>query len=133
MNPRLLDETDMYVLFQEFDNVFLFEKDSNSEIWRTSMYEGATCGLIGLTNEWALIGGDEFIIWKNDRLKSVTDPDLRWIHDFKRIGETEVSILTDPWKEDSALWQFDVYTEEKIKIRDFPDYQLKAYTKDVEW
>jgi hypothetical protein len=95
------------------------------------MYGGAMCGLIGFSNEWAIIGGDELIIWKNDCLKTVADPDLRWIHDFKRIGETEVSILTDTWKEDSAIWQFDLYTEKKIKIRDFPDYQFKEYTEDV--
>ncbi len=58
MKARPLSETDSYVLFQEYEYVFLFDKDINNEIWKTYMvYGDATCGVIGLSNEWALIGG----------------------------------------------------------------------------
>jgi hypothetical protein len=133
MNPRPLDETDIYVLFQEFEDVFLFEKDSNSELWRTSMYGDAICGLIGLSNEWVIAGGAELILWKNNHLKFIQDKDLQWVYDVRHTGENEVQLLTDPWKENAAVWRFDILTEEKNKIRDFPDYLTKEYTDKVEW
>lgn len=133
MHPKPLDETDMFVLFQEYEDVFLFEKDSNSVIWRTSMYGEATCGLIGLSNEWVIVGGKELILWKNNSFKIINDAELQCIHDVRYIEDSKINILTDPWSDHSAIWQFDVIKEEKLKIKDFPFYKSGAYTEEVLW
>jgi hypothetical protein len=133
MNRRPLSETDLYVLFQDQEDIFLFDKDHDKEIWRTHMYGNATSGIIDYSNEWAVAGGEKLVLWKNNNLKTIEDKDLEWIHDIRQVGEKEVEILTDPWSEDSAIWRYHVVTEDKTKIRDFQDYYNQEYTDDVRW
>jgi hypothetical protein len=128
-----LSETDLYVLFQEQEEVFLFDKDSNKEIWRTDMHGNATCGLIAFSNEWVVCGGHKLIIWKNNRLRVIEDPEIQWIHDIRQVGKNDVEILTDPWRDESAIWSFNIMTEMKVKVRDFQDYKAKEYTDNVIW
>ncbi|MFD2564787.1 hypothetical protein [Aquimarina rubra] len=133
MDIKPIDETDLYVLFKEYEDVFLFEKDSNRELWRTSIYGEATCGLIGLSNEWLIAGGEKIILWKNEKLTELEDEDLKWTHSMRQTGENEVEILTDPWSDHSAIWKFNIITESKLKIRDFNEYIGKVYTENVIW
>lgn len=128
-----IDETDLYVLFKEFEDVFLFEKDSGREIWRTSMYGEANCGIVGLSNEWVIIGGEKLILWKNEKLKKIEDENLKWCHSLRQTEENEVEILTDPWSAHSAIWKFNIMDETKLKIRDFNEYKGKVYTENVIW
>lgn len=133
MHRRPLDETELYVLLQEQEDVFLFDKYANAEVWRTWMYGNPMCGVIGRSNEWAIVGGDKLIVWKKAELKVINDTDLKWIHRIRQTGETQFQMLTDPWEEKSSVWSYDIYTEEKIKIRNFPDYRLREYTEYIEW
>jgi hypothetical protein len=128
-----IDETDLYVLFKEFEDVFLFEKDTGREIWRTSMYGEADCGIVSLSNEWVIAGGVKLILWKNEKLKEIEDEDLKWCHSLRQTEETEVEILTDPWSEHSSIWKFNIMDETKFKIRDFNEYKGKVYTENVIW
>lgn len=130
---RPLSETDLYVLFNEYEDIFLFDKVRNKEIWRADMYGDATCGLVGLSNEWAIACGSKLIVWKKHTLKTIEDKELEWIFGVRQVGETKVEILTDPWSDHSAIWLFDVSTEIKTKIRDFFDYINQEYTEEVKW
>ncbi len=133
MTAKPLSETDSFILFQEHEDIFLFDKDTNSEIWRTSMYGNATCGLVSVSNEWAIAGGQKLILWKNDIVEKIDDEDLQWIYDMRQIGETEVHILTDPWKYDAAIWLYNIETGDKRKIRNFDDYKRKEYAENILW
>lgn len=133
MHPIPLSETDIHVLFKEQEEVFLFDKDSNKEIWRTSFYGEANVGLLGVVTEWAIVGGNRLLVWKNNELKFIEDSDLIWIHDIRQIEDDVVEILTDPWGEHPAIWKFNVLTEEKEKVREFDEYKEKEYTEKVDW
>lgn len=130
---KSLDEIDSYILFTECEDVILFDKDLNKEIWRTSMPGNAHCGLLGLVNEWAVIGGEQLIIWIDNKLNRIADSDLKWIHDMRQVGDDEIKILTDPWLNNSAIWNFNVRTLKKSKIKDFNNYKEKPYQDKVEW
>jgi hypothetical protein len=105
----------------------------NSNVWRTQMYGDATCGIIGLSNEWAVIGGKNLIIWVNEKLEMVNDPEIEWIFDLRLSGDYEIELLIDPWSENSAIWKFNIETFSKFKIRDFNDYKDIPYTEEVTW
>ena len=128
-----LAEGDMYVLFKEFEDVFLFEKDTNKELWRISLYGDATGGLIGLVNDWVVVGGEKLIIWSEGKLETIEDSELTWIFDLRQIGDDEIEILTDPWTSNSAIWSFDIISKRKVKIRNFNDYVDKPYSDNVIW
>lgn len=129
-----IDETDLYVLFKEFDEVSLFEKDTNKELWRIHFYGEATCGFISLAgNDWIIIGGEKLILWNNGIFETISDENLKWIHEIRQISEIEVEILTDPWSENSAIWTFNVNDKTTTKIKEFNEYKLKEYTENVVW
>lgn len=132
-NTKPIDETDLYVLFKEFEDVFLFEKDTEKEIWRTAFYGEADCGIIGLCNDWVIVGGETLFLWENEKLTEIKDSNLAWAHEMRQTGENEVQILTDPWSDHSAIWTFDILSETASKIRDFTEYKDKVYTEHVIW
>ena len=132
-NVKPLDEIDSYVLFSEHEDIFLFDKDLNEEVWRTSMYGNATCGVLGRTSEWAVIGGEHLVIWIDNKLQEVNDPELMWAHEMRQTGDDEIEILIDPWSEKSAIWKFNLKTFSKSKVRDFKDYYDKPFEEKVNW
>jgi len=133
MSKIPLSETDQYVLFKEYEEVFLFDKNNNTDLWLASFYGEADVGWLGLVNDWAIVGGEKLLIWKNNTAKFIEDPGLTWIHAIRQTGDDEVEILTDPWSEHPAIWKLNVMTEQREKIRDFNDYKDKAYTGVVIW
>ena len=130
---KLLDEIDSYVLLSEHEDIFLFDKDLNKEVWRISMYGNATCGLLGLVNEWAVIGGEYLIIWIDNKLQEINDPELMWVHEMRQIGDNEIEILIDPWSKKSAVWKFNLQTFSKTKVRDFKSYCDRPFEEKVNW
>ncbi len=128
-----LDEIDSYVLFSEHEDVFLFDKDLNKEVWRTSMYGNVTCGLLGLVNEWAAISGERLLIWVDNKFQEINDPEMIWIHDMRQISDDEIEILTDPWSDNSAVWKLNVRTFVKRKIKKFDKYRNSPYQEKIEW
>ena len=65
-NIKALDERSFQVLLTEHEDIYLFDKVSNIEVWRTSMYGNATCGLISSLQQWVIIGGEFLITWFNN-------------------------------------------------------------------
>ncbi len=133
MNAVPIYETDVYVLFKEFECVFLFDKDKNKDIWRTELFYEATCGIIDILNEWVVVGGETVFVWKNNKIEHLEDNELKWIHDLRQISDNEIEILTDPWSEDSCIWRFNVLTYKKNLLRNFSEYYMKEYTENVIW
>ncbi|WP_430403739.1 hypothetical protein [Fluviicola sp.] len=133
MHPIPLSETDVHVLFKDQEDVFLFDKDSHAETWRISFDGEASIGFLGLVNEWAIVGGDRLLVWKNNELKFIEDPDLICIHDIRQIEDDVVEILTDPWGDQPAIWKFSIQTEKKEKVREFNEYKEKEYAEKVDW
>lgn len=120
-------------MFSEYEEVFLFDKDLNADLWRSSMYGEVTCGLIGLNNEWTVAGGESLLVWTNETLQLIDDQEIKWIHDLRQTGDYQFELLVDPWSDQSAVWSFDIQTMTKVKVRDFADYRDKPYTEDIKW
>lgn len=132
--PTPLSETDSFVLFTTQEDIFLFDKDLNQTIWKTSMYGNATCGWVGLSNDWVVIGGEFLLLWKaGESLRIIHKNILSWIHDIRQIDEYKIEILTDPYAEISAIWQLDIQTEKLTKIKDFLEYINKPYEENILW
>ncbi len=132
-NATLLAETERYSLLSLYEDVYLVEKNTGNELWRTSMFGDPDCGIIASNDEWAVVGGQDLIIWFNQELTILEDPDLQWIHGIRQTGDKQIEILIDPWSENSAIWKFELNSAQKTKIRDFDDYKKQAYTGTVIW
>ncbi|MBX7227283.1 MAG: hypothetical protein K1X55_14705 [Chitinophagales bacterium] len=116
--PTPLSETDSYMIFADGEDIFLFDKDINEDVWRVNIGERATCAWIGLSNEWAVIGGKKLFLWKDDILRTIVEDDFMNIQDFKQVEEMTILILTNSLNEGSIVWSFNVETGKKVKICD---------------
>ncbi|GAB5526196.1 MAG: hypothetical protein Roseis2KO_40680 [Roseivirga sp.] len=132
-STRLLAETGRYSLLALYEDVYLIEKSTGHELWRTSMFGDPDCGIIAANNQWAVAGGQDLIIWFNQELSILGDVDLQWIHDLRQTGDKQIEVLIDPWSEKSAIWKFELDNSQKTKIRDFNDYKERPFKEVVTW
>lgn len=131
MSIKVLHESKNLLLQSEFEETFLTDKNNGNEVFRFSVYGDATCGLIAASEDWAIICGNTLWIWTKDELTEIKE--LCWIYDIRQISEYEVEILTDPWRQDSAIWKYDITKANFFKVLDFTDYLETAYTESVIW
>ena len=92
-----------------------------------------TCALISDNNQWCLVGGDRLLLWTPNETFEIDDDNIKPIEAFRQIDSNMVHILTDPWSDYSAIWEFNIQTKQSRKLRDFNDYKDKEYTEDVKW
>ena len=111
-----LSETDVHVLFQEDGEVFLFDKEENKDLWRIAFHGNVTVGFLGLVNDWGLVGGDRLLLWKNNELKFIDDPELVGICDIREVEDDVVEIDTHPPGENPVTFRFNIETEKKERI-----------------
>jgi hypothetical protein len=107
---NVLFETDKLCIEHEYECAYLIEKSSGKELLFDIFYGDPQCGLISLNNDWAIIAGEHLTIWTPDKWKIINDDELKWIHSLRSKNTETVEILTDPWFEKSAIWEFDVKT-----------------------
>lgn len=128
---RILDETDKYFIGHIYEDAYLIEKRSGHEIIHDGFYGDPTCGLIGKSNEWAVIAGEHLTIWKKG--KKIVKEEIRWVHAMRTVDDQIIEILIDPWADNSSIWTLDIRNLELKKLKDFDDYKGKEWTEDVVW
>lgn len=129
---HILSETEKLKIIYEYEHAFLLEKSSNKILFEDTFYGEPHCGLIDTDNQWAIIAGDHFSIWKHNE-ESLYFNYPQWIHSLRMKNSNSVKILTDPWEQDSAIWLFNLNTNKFTKVRDFCEYHEKGYTENVIW
>ena len=92
-----------------------------------------TCALISYDNSWCLVGGDRLLLWTPKQTFEIDDDNLKSIEAFRQIDLYTVHILIDPWADNSAIWEFNIQTKQRKKLRDFNDYKDQEYTDDIKW
>ena len=132
-NYKILCETEKLVLGHIFEDAYLTIKETNETINLGDFYGDPDCGLISKSNDWCIVGGSTLIVWARNEILKIKDDDLRWVFDIRQIDQHKVELLIDPWADNSSIWEFDIITKEKNKIKDFPDYKDKEYTDSVAW
>jgi hypothetical protein len=130
---KVLDETEELLLAYIYEDVYLIVKATREKINLGDFYGDPTCGFISKTNNWCIVGGSLLIIWIKEKIINIKDDELYWVYAIRQKTEYKVELLIDPWADNCAIWEFDVLTKEKNKIRDFFDYKDKEYTDNVIW
>lgn len=77
-----------------------------------------------------LLGGEILIFIKDFKLISINE--IKDIFALKPMDENNIKILTDPWAEDSSIWQLNIESMECIRIQSFDKYK-EEYTEDIDW
>ena len=128
-----LDETTDFILMYRYECAYLLVKAAKEEIYLGDFYGNPTCGFISNVNNWCIVCGVTFVIWTKNEIVEIADNDLSYVFEVRQIAKNKVELLIDPWVENAAIWEFDITTKEKHKIKDFPYYKNKEYTNNVEW
>ncbi len=130
---NLIHQNSNFTLFSIYEDIYLVDRKDNSETFLFSVYGDPICGLIDSSNQWITIGGNILHIWNISSSKMETI-DLLWIYDLRQIDKDTIEVLTDPWSKESAIWQINILTNRKMKIKDFTDFHGKEYVDErIEW
>jgi hypothetical protein len=136
---RILYENTVMILGYVFERAYIIDKILQKEMAIFDFDYDPTCGLIGKNNDWFLIGSDVLMLktWTENSIRFVGE--LKNIHSLKAIGDYTVQILTDPWSEQSSIWQMEIDLNKLTRpvkltrLRDFKDYIGKPYTDEPVW
>ncbi|MBP8115677.1 MAG: hypothetical protein KAY50_09990 [Chitinophagaceae bacterium] len=96
-------------------------------------YGNPTCGLIDVSNQWAIVAGEHLTIWTKTKIKKIDIKELQWIHSVRMANSSCIEVLVDPWSEKSAIWSLDPLTFKLSKLCDFDDYKNLEYSEIVIW
>ena len=132
-NHTILDESDDLVLSHIFEEAYLTIKTTGERISLGNFYGEPICGLISNSNDWCIVGGSELVVWTKEEITRIKDADLYWACKIRQKSDTKVEILIDPWADNSSIWEFDILTKERSKIKDFPYYKGKEYSETIIW
>tara|TARA_B100001245_G_scaffold234799_1_gene221122 strand:+ start:815 stop:1216 length:402 start_codon:yes stop_codon:yes gene_type:complete len=116
----------------QYESAFLVNYKTGQVLLEYHFYGDPTCGLVADDEAYALIGGDHLTNWTPRKSKRFDDGP-RWIYAIREKDQMRAEFLTDPWHEDSAIWEINTLTFEIQKVRDFLDYHDKEYVDEVIW
>ena len=129
----ILDESEKYILYHEYENTFLHDKVTGEDIDIYNQFHGdPECGVI-LDDMNCLIGGNVLVIWQRGLLSVINEELLKDIFMIRRKKDYIVEILTDPWSDVSAVWEININNMSLIKKYDFIKYKNMPYQEHVEW
>ncbi len=132
-HSRTICETQFLRLSHVWENVYLTDIRTRTDVFLGSFYGDPTCGLISTDEKWCVVGGSTCLCWREGTVQEINDPELCWVFECRQTGEYIVEMLIDPWANHSAIWALNIRTFEKRKIRDFPSYKNQPYTTDIYW
>ena len=55
------------------------------------------------------------------------------IHSIRVKDDDTIEVLIDPWSTKASVWEVNVNTLYKTKIRDFFEYKDQPYTEKINW
>lgn len=138
-NFKVLFENTVLTIGHIFESSFGYNKLTKEEFGIFEFDFDPTCALVGQNNDWCIVGGEVLVLktWIDNTLSVVGE--LKWIFDLKPIDAYTVHILTDPWSNDSGIWQLSIDLNQLsrplnlTKVKDFKKYVGNPYTDEVEW
>jgi hypothetical protein len=132
-NMNILYETNNLRLENEYETTFLIKTLTGERLMEDDFYGDPKCGLIDKNGNWAIVAGEHLTIWTEARTQRIESEELKWIHSLRNKDSETVEILTDPWSENSAIWEINTKTFELKKVKGFANYKDKGYSDRVIW
>jgi hypothetical protein len=138
-NFKILFENTVMIVGHVFESSYCFNQLTKEEFAIFQFDNDPTCGIVGRNNDWCLVGGDVLVLrtWIDNTLRMIGE--LKQIFELRMIEDYKVQILTDPWSDNSAIWQLTIDLTKLTrpisieKIRDFKEYIDKPYAEKIEW
>lgn len=125
-----LYKTDLLEIGSVYEDAYLINNDTKENMYIGSFYGDPTCAFISNDNSWSVVGGEILIFIKDFKLININE--IKDIFALKPMDENNIQILTDPWAEDSSIWQLNIESMECIRIQSF-DKNKEEYTEDIDW
>jgi hypothetical protein len=134
-----LFENTVMLLGNIFEDSYCINKITKEEVGIFKFNYDPSCGLVGKYNDWCLVGGEVLVLktWFDDSLRIIKG--LNDIQDLRLIDDYKVHVLTDPWSEESSVWELEINPQNPnspitiLKLRDFKDYIDKPYSDIIQW
>ncbi|MBC9933018.1 hypothetical protein [Chitinophaga qingshengii] len=123
--------SERYVIGSLHENGYLFHLDTHEVTFMNWFYGDPTCAIIGQNDQWATMGGaNGLTIWQQG---VTSDIHIENVFALREFDPVTIHVLTDPWREEAAVWEINLVTFSIQRLRSFPDYLNQEYTDDVNW
>ncbi|WP_417351281.1 hypothetical protein [Flavobacterium alkalisoli] len=116
-----------------YETVYLSFLAKGKTVRLGDIYGDALCGIISDDDDWAIAAGNSLIIWTPEKTETIEDTQLINVFAMRIVGKDTVNLLTDPWSDKAAVWEFNPISKTLLKLYDFPNYINKPYTDTIEW
>jgi hypothetical protein len=149
---RILDESKNFILYHDYESVYVKRNDSDNKIYIGDHYGDPKCGLIAHTETWFLAGGEGLTFFDFSRgsvelmrdaklmfdinlgkIKARVDQPYFSIHSMKLENENAVRILVDPWSDVASTWLLKIKNLELEKLYDGPSLLGQPYQETIEF
>lgn len=130
---KILYKTARLELKYLYETVYLSFLAKGKTVHLGDIYGDALCGVISDDDDWAIAAGSSLIIWTPKNTEIIQDARLSDVFAIRIVGENTVNLLTDPWSDKAAVWEFNLLGKTFSKLYDFPNYINKPYTDIIEW
>lgn len=130
---RKLYETNKLVVGHIFETAYITNKNTGESTFIGDFIGDPSCGFISSDDKWCLIGGSTLILWTEEKITEINDKNLHWACKIRQTDINTVEILVDQWKNNSSIWELNIKTAERRKIKDFDNYKNQKYTDNIDW
>lgn len=131
INYKSLYKTDLLEIVSLFEDAYLINLKTKDKIHMGWFYGEPSCAFICKNNNWCIVGGNTLILFKDHTLININE--IKDAFALKSIDKNNIQILTDPWSDNSSIWQLNIETLKSFKIQSFDKYKNGKYTDNVEW
>lgn len=132
-NLKVLHETDQFIVGHIFETAFVIDKSNAKTHQIGDLYGDPSCALIDRYSKWCVVAGSTLFIWTPDKQIEIRDNNLYWACKLRQVDTNVVHVLVDPWSDNSSIWELNVITTERRKIRDVNHYRGKEFTEIIDW
>jgi hypothetical protein len=150
---RTLAESPNYILWNDYETVYLRRKLSSEDIELGYHYGDTCCGLISPEEKWFLAGGEGlsyfdftrgsvelmrdskliFDINVGNKIKANVDQPYFAVHSMRLEDKNTVRILIDPWSHLASTWLLNIPDLQLTKLRDGPSLVEQPYQEAIEF
>jgi len=130
---NILCETKNLILFNNYESTSLLLKPSKEILFKDEFYGDPQCGFIDKNEKWVLVASTILILWNLESMTKLEFDAIKNVYEIRLKSKEIIEVLTDPWSDESAVWELNLKTISVKRIRPFKDYQQSEYTENVVW
>jgi hypothetical protein len=135
---RILDESSNFLLWHEFEEVWLTDKRTDRKLYIGRHYGDPVQGIIGPDESWFLTAGEGLLFLDFSRkthefLRGGMDGAAIFVHSMRVQDEKNIRVLLDPWSDYPGTMVLHIDTLTLERISEGPSLKGEPWREEVDF